>query len=209
MHRYLSYGYSALIVGGLALAFGAGLQGSLGDPLSVIAGTPAFAVSAAARLAGVTAMLVGMAAITAAASVRGGRLALVAGTLVTANLVLQAGWIWADLFLSPVVAGSAPGILDGTVENSRLTVGFLLAWLMNVAFALLGVVVLRARSHRPLVGWGLVAMGVVTLIPLPFDGPVYEVLIGLACVLVGYGSRTSEDVESRIASELAVGGIAR
>lgn len=190
MHRFLLFGYASLVVGGLLLAAGAGLHATLGSPLSAIAVTPAFAISAALRLAGATGMIVGMTAITAAASLRGGRLALAAGVLVTANLVLQAGWMWADLFLSHAVAGSAPGVLDGTIDDPRLSIGFLTAWLMNVSFAFLGLVVLRTRSHRRLAGWGLVLMGVITLIPLPVDGPIYEVVIGLVCAMVGVAART-------------------
>lgn len=201
MHRFLSFGYAALVVGGLLLATGAGLQSTLGSPLSAIAVTPAFAISAALRLAGATGMILGMTAITAAASIRGGRLALLAGLLVTANLVLQAGWMWADLFLSHAVVAAAPGILDGTIDDTRLTIGFLTAWFMNASFALLGVVVLRTRVHRRLAGWGLVLMGVITLIPLPVDGPIYEVIIGLACVVVGVATRTSTTAPTQLEAQ--------
>lgn len=208
MHRYLSFGYAALVVGGLLIAGGAGLQATLGGPLSTVALTPAFALAAALRLLGVTGMILGMTAVSAVASIRGGRWALAAAAIVTGNLVLQAGWIWADLFLSHAVAGASPGLLDGTVDDPRLTVGFLTAWFMNVSFALLGVVVLRTRSHRRLAGWGLLVMGLITLVPLPVDGPIYEVVIGLACAVVGLAARASDAVEAAIAPDAVMGPVA-
>jgi hypothetical protein len=106
-----------------------------------------------------------------------------------ANMVLQAGWMWADLFLSGALAANAPGVLDGTVMDPRLDAGFLLAWLMNAMFIALGIATLRAGVFARTVGWALIAMGVVTLVPLPFDGPMYEVLIGAACIGAGVTAR--------------------
>lgn len=90
--------------------------------------------------------------------------------------------MWADLFLSSAVARVAPGILDGTVSDDRMAAGGLISWFFNVFFAVLGIAMLRSRVYPRAVGWALVVMGLIPLVPLPFDGPVYEVIIGVAAI---------------------------
>lgn len=187
MERFLRVGRIALIVGGLLLTAGAGLQAvtSGGAPFSVQVTTSAFAVSTTLRLVGVIAMVVGLTALYLPAADRAGWLGLVGYVLVVTNLVLQAGWVWADLFITGTLATNAPGILDGTVDDGRMGIGFMLAWLFNAAFILLGVALLRARTYPRSVGVAVVAMGAITLVPLPFDGPVYEVIIGALATMAG------------------------
>lgn len=190
MQRFLSFGYLALITGGLLLAAGSALSlTSATGPFSIQVTTTTFAVSAGLRLVGAVGMLVGLTAVYVRESDTAGRFGLAAYVLVMANMVLQASWMWADLFVSGVLASTAPGVLDGTVADPRLDAGFLLAWLMNATFVILGVATLRARVFGKLVGWALIAAGIVTLVPLPFDGPVYEVLIGAAVVVAGVSAR--------------------
>lgn len=190
MQRFLSFGYLALIAGGLLLSFGSALSLTLtGDPFSVQVATGTFAVSAGLRLVGAVGVIIGLTAVYVRESDQAGRLGLVAYVLVILNMVLQASWMWADLFVSGAIAASAPGILDGTVADPRLDAGFLLAWFMNATFIVLGIATLRARVFVRPVGWALVAIGVITLVPLPFDGPVYEVLIGAACAVAGFSAR--------------------
>ena len=187
MHRFLHVGRIALILGGLLLAAGSGLQAATsgGDPFSVQVTTSAFAVSAALRLAGVVAMIVGFTALFLPAADRSGRFGLVAYLLVVTNLVLQAGWMWADLFITGALAANAPGLLDGTMDDGWMGIGFMLAWLFNATFILLGIALLRARTYPRGVGAALIVMGAITLLPLPFNGPVYEVIIGAMAALTG------------------------
>ena len=185
MQRFIHYGYWALAVGGVMLAAGSGWTATLGGPLSEVAPTTGFTIGASLRLVGAIAIMIGLTAVYTAIADRAGWFGIVAYTLALSNMVLQAGWIWADTFLSGMVAEVAPGILDGETSDGRATAGFMLAWLMNTTLALLGIAVLRARQHRRAVGWGLIVMGAITLVPLPIDGPIYEVIIGLAAAVAG------------------------
>jgi hypothetical protein len=204
MQRFLSFGYLALVAGGLLISAGSLLSLTLaGDPFSVQVATGTFAMSAAMRLVGAMGVIIGLTAVYVRESDAAGRLGLGAYVLVIATMVVQASWMWADLFVSGALAASAPGVLDGTVADPRLDAGFLLAWFMNATFIVLGIATLRARVFSRSVGWALVAVGVVTLIPLPFDGPVYEVLIGAACIVAGlFARRVPTLVVGRSADEV-------
>jgi hypothetical protein len=187
MERFLRVGRITLIVGGLLLALGSGLQAATsgGDPFSVQVTTTVFAVSAALRLAGAIAMIIGFTALYLPAADLAGGFGLGAYFLTVANLVLQAGWMWADLFITGAFAANAPGVLDGTAADSRMGVGFMLAWLFNATFILMGIALLRSRTYPRGVAIAVIAMGVITLIPMPFDGPIYEVIIGAMATLAG------------------------
>jgi hypothetical protein len=187
MERFLHVGRITLIVGGLLLAIGAGLQAATsgGDPFSVQVTTTAFAVSAALRLAGAIAMIIGLTAVYLPAADRAGRVGLVAFFLAVANLVMQAAWMWADLFVTRAFAANAPGVLDGTADDGIMGVGFMAAWLFNATAILLGIALLRAHTYRRGVGIAVIVMGAITLLPMPFDGPVFEVIIGAMAALAG------------------------
>lgn len=191
MERYLRFGYWSTLIGGLLLLAGAALTAvnANGQPFSEQVVTSTFAVATSLRLLGVMAMIIGFAAIAARQSSSLGRFGLVAYGLAVANLVLQAGWMFSDLFVTSVLAARAPDVLDGTGDTGRLGAAFLIAWLMNVSIALFGVATLRARVLPRTVGWSLVAAGLLTLVPLPFDGPVYEVMIGAAVAIAGWSLR--------------------
>ncbi len=182
MDRFIRFTGYAGVVGGLLLGVGAGIQAGVGGPMSHAAPTASFALAAALRLLGVIALLIGVTGVYQQASDRAGLFGLIGYVLVVANLVLQAGFMWADLFLSSAVAQAAPGILDGTVSDARLSAGGLISWFFNVSFAVLGIALLRSRRYPRAVGWSLVVMGLITLVPLPFDGPIYEVIIGVAAI---------------------------
>jgi hypothetical protein len=190
MQRYLSFGYLVTIVGGLLLAGGSALALTIGaDPFSARVVTTTFAVSAALRLLGAIAIIIGVTAIYVRESSRAGTFGLVAYLLVIVNMVLQAGTMWSDLFVTGALATHAPEVLDGTVSDARLDMAFLTAWVLNSTFVLLGIATLRARVFPRLVGWMLILMGAITVIPLPFDGPVFEVVIGAACAVAGFAAR--------------------
>lgn len=187
MERFLHTGRIALIVGGLLLAAGSALQAVTagGQPFSAQVTTTAFAAAASLRLLGAIGMLVGVTAVYLPTADRSGRFGLVAYLLVVANLVLQAAWMWADLFVTGAFAVHAPGVLDGTVDTARMGIGFMLAWVFNASFLLLGIAVLRSRVYARGVGIALIVMGAITLLPLPVDGPVFEVVIGVAAAVAG------------------------
>ena len=64
-------------------------------------------------------------------------------------------------------------------------VGFMLAWLFNATFIVLGVALLRSSTYPRGVGVAVIVMGIITLLPMPFDGPVYEIIIGSMAALAG------------------------
>jgi hypothetical protein len=190
MQRFLSFGYVAVIVGGLLLALGSALSLTITvEPFSAQVVTGTFVLSAGLRLLGAIAMIIGLTAVYVRQSDRAGVLGLVAFVLVIANMVLQAATMWTDLFVTGAIAANAPQVLDGTAPDARLDMAFLTAWVLNSTFILLGIATLRSRVFAKPVGWALVVMGAMTLVPLPFDGPVYEVVIGAACVVAGMFAR--------------------
>jgi hypothetical protein len=175
MDRFIRMGIWAAALGGLLLAAGAGVtlvfgQGWLRDSTTVSSGL---------RLAGAVLMTWGLIALYTRQADAAGRLGVVAVIACLINMMLQAGWMFADLFIAPSIESLSPGLLDGPTPP-RLGVGFMLAWLANASFLLLAVATLRARALPRTCATALAAAGVITLIPLPFAGPAYEVIIGLA-----------------------------
>jgi hypothetical protein len=191
MQRFLSFGYLATIVGGVALASGALVQilGSQGQPFSAQVVTASFIVAAALRLIGATGILIGVTAIYARQSDPAGAFGLVAYVLVVAGMVIHLGTISSDLFVTGAFASRAPGILDGSISDSRLSAMFLASWLLTTTLALLGIATLRAGVYRRAVGWLLITAGVITLIPL--DGVMTEVLYATALAVTGLLARRS------------------
>ncbi len=80
-------------------------------------------MSKAVRLLGVIAMTIGFTALYVRASDPAGRFGLFAFTLVVANMIAQAAWMWSDLFLTSALAQNSPGVLDGTIDSPRIGVG--------------------------------------------------------------------------------------
>lgn len=186
MQRFLAVGRVLLVLGGVLLALGAGLQAATteGD-FSAQATTSTFIVASALRLVAAMALLVGMTAMFLTICDRAGSFGLVAYLLVVATLMLQSGWMFSDLFITGAIAEHAPEILNGEADSARMSAGFLIAWLMNATFILMGIAVLRSRVHSRVVGLCVLGMGVITLIPLPMDGPAYEVVIGALAATAG------------------------
>jgi hypothetical protein len=183
MDRFTRTGTWAALAGGLLLASGAAITAATSvSPFSRQVVTTSFALAASLRLLGTCLMIWGTVALYLRQGERAGRLGLVAVVACLFNLVLQTGWMFSDLFVAPVIAGSAPQILDGN-NTSRLSVAFMLAWLFNASFVLLGVATWRAHVLPRTTAVGLLAAGLITFVPLPFDGPIYEVVIGVAFAL--------------------------
>jgi len=185
MDRFIRGGITAAILGGLLLAAGASLA-------TVSAGhqqfsdqvlTGVFTASAALRFTGAILMTRGTISLYLAQADRAGRLGLVAVVACLANMALQTGWMFSDLFIAPSFAHAAPEILNN--GSGPMTVGFMAAWLANISFVLLGIATLRARVLPKTSGLALITAGAITLVPLPADGPVYEVIIGVAFAIAG------------------------
>jgi len=200
-----------LIAGGLVLAIGALLQGinHPGDPFSQQVTTTQFVASAGLRLVGAGMCLIGLTALYCRQADRAGRFGLIAYLLVVLNMILQLAWMWSDLFVTDMLSKQAPGLLDGTVDQGRLGVAFMLAWVANTSLVLLGAATLRARVFRRTTGWALVGAGAVTLVPLPVDGPWFEVIIGLCLVVAGWAARDAgADLATGASDDLRLSGAA-
>jgi cytochrome c oxidase assembly factor CtaG len=186
MERFIRAGTVAAILGGLLLAVGSFLR--LLPPhyeqFSDEAVTGSFLVSSALRFVGAILMTWGLVGIYSRQADRAGRLGLVAIVACLANMALQGGWIFADVFVAPTFADAAPQILNAD-SDGRLGVAGMAAWLANTSFVLLGVASLRARVLPKICGIALLVAGAVTLVPLPVDGPAYEVIIGIAFAVAG------------------------
>jgi hypothetical protein len=185
MERFIRSGIAAAVLGGLLVAAGAALTvvsaGHQQFADQVLTGV--FTVSAALRFTGAILMTWGIISLYLAQADRAGRLGLIAVVACMANMALQTGWIFCDLFAAPSFAHAAPGVLNN--PSGPLTAGFMAAWLANISFVLLGVATLRARVLPRTSGLALITVGVITLVPLPADGPVYEVIIGIVFAIAG------------------------
>jgi hypothetical protein len=191
MERFIRTGTMAAAAGGLFLAVGAllSLLPSASEPFSEQVVTGSFALFSTLRFIGALLMLWGVMAIYARQADATGRFGIVAVIASVVNLILQASWMWADLFVAPTLAVHAPEILDGG-DMGRLGIAFMAAWVANTSFVLLGIASLRSRVFPRSVGVALIVAGAITLIPLPVDGPAYEVVIGVCFVAAGLVART-------------------
>jgi hypothetical protein len=198
MDRFVRFGLVSGVVGGGLLALGSGITVAAagGRPLSVQTTTSAYVLGSTLRLLGAIGMLLGISGLAARCAPRGAAFLLSAYALAVAGLALNLGWIWSDLFVSDSFAAVAPGVLDGSMHpGARLDIGALTAWIGNVSLVVLAIAVARTRTVRRASWVALLLAGAVTLVPLPFDGPVYEVLIGVAfAVGIGLALRDVPDV---------------
>jgi len=144
MERFIRGGIAAAVLGGLLVAAGAALTvvsaGHQQFADQVLTGV--FTVSAALRFTGAILMTWGIISLYLAQADRAGRLGLIAVVACMANMALQTGWMFCDLFAAPSFAHAAPGVLNN--PSGPLTAGFMAAWLANISFVLLGVATLRA-----------------------------------------------------------------
>jgi hypothetical protein len=185
MERFIRGGIFAAIAGGLLLAAGSALAALTAghQPFSEQVLTAGFTTAAALRFTGAILITWGIIGLYLRQADRAGRLGLIAIVASLANMALQIGWIFCDLFAAPSFAHAAPGVLDHT--TGPLTVGFLIAWIGNVSFVLLGIATWRARVLPRASALGLAIAGAITVVPLPGDGSIYEVIIGLALAVAG------------------------
>jgi hypothetical protein len=180
MKRFLRFGYIAGIVGGILLAVGNVLALTVpGDKFSQQVMTTAFLISSTTRFVGAVAMVLGIAALAAGQAERTGRFGLIAYALVVGNMLLQAGWMFSDTFIVRTLATYAPAVVDGKNSPQLLGLGFMLAWLLNATFILFAIAMWRAKVYSKWAVLGILLAGLITLVPLPVDGPIYEIIIGV------------------------------
>lgn len=204
MQRYLRFGYLALVTGGVVLALG-GLVYCVTwtTPFSAETVTTGFVVAAVLRLAGIVALTIGLTALAVRQSDRAGRMGLVGLVGVTGWLTLWAGTVFTDLFIAGALSRFAPGILDGSAPDDRLSLGFLVAYFGVLFLILLGVATLRAGIFGRAVGWLLIATGLVAVVPLPIDLPVSDIELGVLLAAVGLLARRVAPVASPVPDRAA------
>ena len=171
MERFIRAGIAAAVLGGLLVAAGAAPHGRVGRSSAILRSGPDRRVhrgrSAAVHRGHPDDL--GDHRLYLAQADRAGRLGLIAVVACMANMALQTGWIFCDLFAAPSFAHAAPGVLNN--PSGSLTAGFMAAWLANISFVLLGIATLRARVLPRTSRLALITVGVITLVPLPADGP--------------------------------------
>ncbi len=185
MERFIRGGITAAILGGLLLAAGAALL-LMPDGHQQFSGqvlTGSFTVAATLRFTGAISMTWGIIGLYLAQADQAGKFGLVAVIATLANMALQTGWIFCDLFAAPSFAHAAPGVLDN--PSGPLVAGTVAAWVANVSFVLLGIATLRARVLPRTCGLALLIIGVITVVPLPLAGSAFEVIIGIAFAVAG------------------------
>ena len=191
MERFVRGGVAAAILGGLLLATGAALAAASAghQPFSEQVLTGVFTTAAALRFTGAILLTWGTVSLYLAQADRAGRLGLIAVVACIANMALQIGWIFCDLFAAPSFAHAAPQVLNNT--TGPLVVGSFAAFVGNASFVLLGVATLRARVLPRTSALALIVAGAITFVPLPVDGSVYEVIIGIAFAVAGARALTA------------------
>ncbi len=187
MDLFARTGPWAAIAGGALLAGGAFINVLPPDYASnefsreVTTGT--FALTATLRFLSIPLLIWGVLAIYARQADRLRVFGLVAVVLTLTSLLLNGSVVFADLFITPSIAHQAPAILDGN-PGGRLNVGFLLAWVSNLSFLLLGIATLRAKALSRWTGWALVIVGLSPALPLAGT----ETIIGLGLAAAGFAA---------------------
>jgi hypothetical protein len=198
MKRFLRFGYIAGIAGGILLAVGNLLALTVpGDKFSQQVMTSAFLVSSATRLVGAVAMVLGIAALAAGQAEKTGRFGFIAYALVIGNMLLQSGWMFSDTFIVRTLATYAPNVVDGKNSPQLLGIGFMLAWLLNATFILFAIAMWRAKVYSKWAVIGILLAGLITLVPLPVDGPIYEIIIGLVFAGALFAASQTKPAEVR------------
>lgn len=189
MRKFVYGGQLALVVGGIVLASGAALAvwAAAGVKFSDFIGGTEGLVSSAMRLTGALLVLWGFAAVHMRQADRAGWFGLVALLLAGLNLVVNAAWMFSDLFIAPTFAVLTPHALNGPAPMpGRIDAGFMIAWVANVASLLFGIAVLRAKVYRRTCALFFMLTGALFFVPMPFDGPAYEVAVGLLFATAGF-----------------------
>jgi hypothetical protein len=88
--------------------------------------------------------------------------------------------MFSDTFIVRTLATYAPSVVDGKNSPQLLGIGFMLAWLFNATFILFAIAMWRAKVYSKWATLGILLAGLITLVPLPVDGPIYEIIIGVA-----------------------------
>lgn len=169
MDRFVHSGAMAGVAGGAMLAVGelVNLLTVDNSRFSEAVTTGPFAATAALRLLAIPLLAWALIAVHLRQQDRAGRLSLVGAVVSLGALMLVSGYLFADLFIAPVLAEVAPGILDGTTDSGRIGFGMMLAWgVPNVAFLLLGIATVRARVLPRWGGWALIVAGAINIAPI-------------------------------------------
>ena len=161
----------------------------------VTTGTHAFE-SLLRMIAFVLLLPLGLVGLYARQSEAAGPLGLLGFLVAFAGTVLVAGFVWADTFIAPELATSAPQLLETGPPPGR-SLSFLV---FGIGWVLFGVASLLAHVYPPraaillIIGAVLATVLFLTLIAVPFGGLVFQIAVAwLGLVLfTGWGASGSE-----------------
>ena len=170
------------------------------ESMSESATTLPFALTYLLLLLGSVLLLAGLVGLYVRQSEATGILGLVSFALAFFGTVLLAGAVWAQLFIAPFLATTAPGALD-TEPTGGLAVGFTLSFgLAPLGFALLGLAMFRARVFPRASAIALMVGGALSFLPIPLSGIVfYPAMAWLGFLLfTGVGLSTEKPSSPRV-----------
>ena len=150
------------------------------DDLSDAAATGRFPIAAAAALAALLALGLGLVAVYLAQQDRLGALGRTGFLVALAGTALAAGGAWDSLFTVPYLAEQAPAVLDRPTSGSLLA-GYLVSYLVLVAgWALFSVATLRARVLPRAASIVMLAGALLAVLPMPTPLRVLVLAVGVA-----------------------------
>ena len=172
-----------------------GLAVDLENPLS--ATTAAYTIVFLLYLLSTALLLLGLVGLYTSQSQAAGILGLVGFLVAFLGMVLLAGAIWFELFITPALAAEAPELVG---EELGLP-GFILMLLFGaVGWVLFGVATLRAGVYPRWAAVLLIVGGVLAFFPLPLAGIIFSVAIAWLGFLLftGRGEAATSDQPSRV-----------
>jgi hypothetical protein len=150
------------------------------DDLSDAAASGRFPIAAAAALAALLALGLGLVAAYLAQEHRLGALGRAGFLVALAGTALAAGGAWDSLFTVPYLVEQAPAVLDRPTSGSLLA-GYVVSYLVLVAgWALFSVATLRARVLPRAAGIVMLAGALLAVLPMPTPLRVLVLAAGVA-----------------------------
>jgi hypothetical protein len=143
------------------------------EPFSEEAQTGSYVFRQALFLLGVMLLLVGLVGLYARQSQPAGALGFVGFLVAFAGTVLVAGFLWASIFIAPVLATEAPELLDAGPPPGLFLAGIT----CGVGWLLFGIAALRARVYPRWATILLIVGAVLFVLPLPLTAIVLSVAV--------------------------------
>ena len=168
------------------------------ENLSEAATTASFAFTFLLYLIGSALLLVGLVGLYVSQSEASGVLGLVGFAVAFLGSALVLGAVWAQLFVAPYLAVSAPAALDAE-PTGTLAVGFTLTFALSaLGWLLFGLAVLRAGVYPRAAAIALMVGAVISFLPIPASGIVLDVAVVWLGFTLLTGTGTSDEQPARV-----------